>query len=158
MLLLQSLWQGGGLGEYSALCVIQHMPLPKYLFLVLVLPSIHLLSSVCFTYMSLTHSDKMNRLKIWESVSAHPHDHQTATPALSSVHLVLVVFHRNNLCSKIKLHPHPCCYFSFTKTCWINRFLSASSIPSVFFNICLPELLLTFRIHQFQPWHLLCLL
>lgn len=62
----------------------------------------------------------------------------------------MINFHTNSLCSRIKLHPHQCCYFSFTKTCWINRFyLPPPSLPysviSVSQNLCWSLELISFN-------------
>lgn len=107
------------------------MTLPKYIFPLLVLSSVHLWSSLCSGHMSFTHSYKISRMKIRKSV-----------------HLLEIVFHMDSLVSGIKQYPHRRCYFSCTKTCWINPFLFSSSFPPIFFTVsqdfCWPLALISF--------------
>lgn len=76
-------------------------------------------------------------------MSTHPLSPPDCLFCLNSVHLVVITFHENDLCSRIKLHPHRPCYFSFTKTCWINRFYLPPPSPwcsliSVSRDLCWP--------------------
>ena len=65
------------------------MTLPKYIFPLSVLHSVHLWSSLCSGHISFTHSYKINRMKIRKSVSVHPpHPHPWPLKSLLQAQII----------------------------------------------------------------------